>query len=146
MELERRKWFNSHDASIQEEIAATQAQQNIELLRGQAATDDLLERANHTSLEYYQATEFALRRIFNSDGVNQPASPLQLSKNQCVLRSPTDASNMAGLLTQLKGDIHHPQSEDHNSQKQVWTLVSNYFEEVSLFRKGQRARPEPLRY
>ena len=45
---------------IQETMAATAAQENINILCDPTAADDLLERANHTHLEYYQATAFAL--------------------------------------------------------------------------------------
>lgn len=44
-----------------EEQAATEAQQNIDAIRQQAAADDLLHRQNHRVLEYHRATERALK-------------------------------------------------------------------------------------
>lgn len=54
----------SNEVRIQEAIAATAAQENMNILRDKTSVDDLLERANHSHLEYYQAAEFALRRLF----------------------------------------------------------------------------------
>ncbi|EFX64429.1 hypothetical protein DAPPUDRAFT_118188 [Daphnia pulex] len=43
----------SNEIRIQETMAATAAQENINILRERASADDLLERANHSHLEYY---------------------------------------------------------------------------------------------
>lgn len=47
-----------------EEEAAVKAQEAIDLLRGEAAVDDLLERTNHRALEFYEATQKAIAHVY----------------------------------------------------------------------------------
>lgn len=92
-----------------EEEAAALAQAAIDLLRGQAAVDDLVERSDHRALEYYEATRLALQRIFQPSENATPKSPLALETAQTLLRShphQTNDADIARILSQLKDDAN----------------------------------------
>lgn len=67
----------SKEIRIQETMAVTAAKANIYILRDQTSADDLLERASHSNFEYYQATEFALRRLFQPTEQQQAVTEQQ---------------------------------------------------------------------
>ena len=101
---------------IQEEMAAIEAQQNIDLLRDRTAADDLLQRSNHNTIEYYQATQFALQCIFSTAKTDRerPHQRNELSQIRKIICHPSIAINMAAILQELKTDVLHPPSEDDN--------------------------------
>jgi hypothetical protein len=160
----------SNEVRIQEAIAATAAQENINILRDKASADDLLERANHSHLEYYQATEFALRRLFQPTE-QQKAAPYTISSANQLLRSNEDNSNINNILVQLRADIIHPPCIDDNdvtivpgpwtttkdvpegtrlsdklnpNQKIIWNMANYYFDKLRKFKDGQLAKPKPF--
>ena len=164
----------SNNKMIQEEMAAIEAQQNIDLLRDRTAADDLLQRSNHNTIDYYQATQFALQRIFSTAETDRerPHQRNELSQIRTIICHPSIAINMAAILQELKTDVLHPPCEDDNedtiikapiaksipvtneprlsdrlntSQRKIWQTTTNYFQKLSAFRQGRGARPDPLR-
>jgi hypothetical protein len=81
------------------------AQENINILRERASADDLLERANHSHLEYNQAA-LALRRLFQPPE-HQRATPQTPTSANHMLRSDNDDNNIHGILARLRADIIH---------------------------------------
>jgi hypothetical protein len=126
----------------------------INIWRDKTSADDFLERANYSHLEYYQATEFALRRLFQPTEQQQAASYTISFVNQ-ILRSNEDNSN---ILMQLRADIiHSPCIDDNNdsivpgpwttsndvpdgtrisnklnpNQKIIWNVADDYFDKMT---------------
>ncbi len=151
-------------------MAATAAQENINILRERASADDLLERANHSHLEYYQATALALRSLFQPQE-HQRATPQTPTSANNMLRSDNDDSNLHGILARLRADIIHPPYTDGNddtvvpglwtinqhlsqgrrlsdklnvSQKAIWNLANAYFEKFRRFKDGKGPKPKPF--
>jgi hypothetical protein len=128
----------------------------INIWRDKTSADDLLEKANHSHLEYYQATEFTLRRLFQLTKQQQAASYTISFANQ-ILRTNEDNSNINNILMQLREDsIHSPCIDDNDdtivpgpwttskhvpegtrisnelnpNQKIIWNLADDFFDKI----------------
>ncbi len=162
----------SDSERIIEQVAAAEAQENMNILRDKTVADELLLRADHTHLEYYQATQFNLEKIYEPDEHQRTTNPIENEQAKNTFRDHKDSTHMKAILTQLKGDVIHEPSEDgdddtiipgpwktlkpvppgqrlsdqlNHTQRKIWNKVTNYFQQLVESRAGRRPKPKPLR-
>ncbi len=157
---------------IRETVAAAEAQQNIDILRDRAAADDILQRTNHSHLEYYENTNITLRKIFEPAVLKRRVQS-SLTKNSAreLLQYEEKTMNIEKILAGLKADTTNLQSYDNSddailpihwrstiklpqgkkmsdqlnsSQKNIWVEATEYLKEVKEYREGKRYKPNPI--
>ncbi len=164
----------SNTTRIQEEMAAIEAQENIDVMRNQTAADDLLLRTNHASLEFYNATKANLERIFADDEETQNQAKMSKKDVEKILLPHTETTEMQNILIKLKEDVIHNDlpsfdGEDdtivhgpcqpsipidtgtrlsdklNEKQREIWQQVADYIQEEKDFREERRTeQPKQL--
>ena len=88
---------------LKEEIAAaTEAQENIDILRNRTASDDSLFRENHSHLEYYQTTQLALKRLFDTDIQQEKQPTMKREEATTKVKDTANKNDILNVISEIK--------------------------------------------
>ena len=158
-------------SKIEETKAAEEALENITILRNAAGVDDLLERSDHSSLEYYQATKFVLTKIFENPKLKSCSTYVSKEGAKNILGFQSETKNLIELLQKLKEDLinqeniqdpkdnvqisypsqscttrseklQHISSQMNCEQREICNLITAYFQSLENYKNGRGTIPD----
>jgi hypothetical protein len=163
--------FQANSTKIQEEMAAIEAQKNIDLLRNKAAADDLFHRPKNSCEEYYQATKLALDHLFRP-AQRKTSHSNTMTKAKQIVQPSNRVDELAGTVFLMKLDSAYQEAKEtkkdtvsnkpsdskapassrpclaeelNDEQLKIWTTVKTYFSDLRKFKDGRGSHPQPFR-